>query len=88
LLAMVVAVSMKLVGALLSPGLLVIPAMAGVHLAQAPWVSIAAAAAVGIASVSLGLLGSIALDTPTGPTVIVTALIYYGCILLWKRLWR
>jgi zinc transport system permease protein len=74
LLAVVVALAMKVVGILLITALLIIPAAAARPFAATPERMAALAAALGAAAVAGGLWGSLELDTPAGPSVVVAAL--------------
>lgn len=73
LLAGVVAVSIKLVGVLLITALLIMPAATARYLAKSPLQMALLASAIGMGCAALGLLGSIAVDAPTGPTMVVMA---------------
>lgn len=72
-LALVVAVSIKIVGALLIGALLIIPAASARPLARTPEIMAAIAAIIGAGSALGGLQISYLLDTPTGPTIVCTA---------------
>jgi zinc transport system permease protein len=74
LMAMVVAISMKIVGVLLITALLIIPAAAARRFATSPEQMAVLAALAGALAVVLGLLGSLKWDTPSGPTIVVAAL--------------
>jgi zinc transport system permease protein len=74
LLAVVVALSMKVMGVLLITALLIIPAAAARPFAATPERMAVLAAALGAVAVAAGLWGSLELDTPAGPTVVVAAL--------------
>ena len=71
--ALVIAVSIQVVGALLISAFLIIPAATARHLSKSP--EAMAAWATGIAAVSglSGLAVSFAFDTPTGPTIVCVA---------------
>lgn len=73
LLALVVALAMKIVGVLLVTALLVIPAAAARRFASSPESMAAMAAGLGALAVLLGLYASLAFDTPSGPSVVVAA---------------
>ncbi|MDH5747884.1 MAG: metal ABC transporter permease [Rhodospirillales bacterium] len=77
LLALTVALAMKVVGVLLVTALLIIPAAAARRFARTPERMAVLAAAAGCLSVAGGLGGSLALDTPTGPTIVVAALFLF-----------
>ncbi|KEO56258.1 metal ABC transporter permease [Thioclava pacifica] len=72
-LAMTVAVSIKIVGALLIAALLIIPAAAARQAVRSPEAMAAGATGVGIVSVLLGLWGSLQFDTPAGPSIVAAA---------------
>lgn len=72
-LAVVVAVALKIVGALLIAALLIIPAAAARNLAQGPESMAVAAALIGGVSVWGGLQLSLMQDTPSGPSIVVFA---------------
>ena len=74
LVAAVIAVAIKIVGVLLIVALLVIPAATVRRFASSPEKMAAGAAVAGMAAVVGGLLASANLDTPTGPSIVVTAL--------------
>lgn len=73
LIATVVALSMKLVGVMLITALLIIPAAAARRLTRSPEAMAVVAAAIGVFSVVGGLAGSVVLDLPAGPAVVVVA---------------
>ena len=74
LMAVVIAISMKIVGVLLITALLIIPAAAARRFASGPEQMAILAIFVGIASVLGGLFGSLEWDTPAGPSIVVAAL--------------
>ncbi|KAB2931276.1 MAG: hypothetical protein F9K25_08180 [Candidatus Contendobacter sp.] len=73
LIALVVAVAMKVVGILLVTSLLIIPAAAARRFARSPEGMAALASLIGGAAVGLGLWASLRWDTPAGPSVVVAA---------------
>jgi zinc transport system permease protein len=73
LLALVVAVAMKIVGVLLVTALMVIPAAAARRLARSPESMAAIASAIGAFSCVAGLAASAEFDTPSGPSVVLAA---------------
>jgi zinc transport system permease protein len=78
LMALAVALGMKIVGILLIVSLLIIPAAAARQLARSPEQMALLAAAVGVLAVALGLAASLAWDTPAGPSIVVaTALLFF-----------
>lgn len=83
--ALVVAVALKVVGALLIGALLIIPAAAARGVARSPEAMAAGAVAIGMLAVAGGLAGSLAFDTPSGPTIVVVATAAYVASLLARR---
>ena len=73
LLAVVVALAMKVVGVLLVTSLIIIPAAAARRFARSPEQMAVLAAVLGCGAVAGGLAGSVALDTPSGPSIVVAA---------------
>jgi zinc transport system permease protein len=82
LIALVVALAMKLVGILLITSLLIIPAAAARRFARTPEQMAAIASAIGAAAVVLGLQASLRLDTPSGPSIVVAAALLFALTLL------
>ncbi len=77
LLALTVALAMKVVGILLITSLLIVPAAAARPLARTPVAMALIAAAAGSLSVAGGIGGSYLADTPTGPSIVVAALLLF-----------
>nr|WP_319947267.1 iron chelate uptake ABC transporter family permease subunit [uncultured Shimia sp.] len=76
-LAVVVAVAIKVIGALLIVALLIIPAASARSLARTPETMAAFAAILGAISALLGLRVSFQYDTPAGPTIVCVAAIIF-----------
>ena len=72
-LAVVVAVALKVVGALLIAAMLIIPAAAARALARTPEAMAGLAVAIGAVASLLGLALSLWQDTPAGPSIVVAA---------------
>lgn len=72
-LALTVALSIKIVGALLIAALLIIPAAAARSLSRTPEAMAGWAVGIGSLAVAAGLAGSLAYDTPAGPSIVVAA---------------
>ena len=72
-LAVVVAVAIKVVGALLIASMLIIPAAAARPLSRSPEAMAAGAIAIGTLAVAAGLWGSWQWDLPAGPSVVSAA---------------
>ncbi|WP_136253944.1 metal ABC transporter permease [Onishia niordana] len=87
-LAIVVAVALKVVGALLITALLIIPAAAARPFCRTPEAMALLTALIGAASTTGGLQTAYWLDTPTGPTIVSLAAILFalsGLAGLFKR---
>jgi zinc transport system permease protein len=78
LLAVVVALAMKVVGILLITSLLIIPAAAARRFSRTPEAMAALAALAGGLAVTGGLAGSLSFDTPAGPSVVVAAALLFA----------
>lgn len=74
LMALVIAISMKIVGVLLITALLIIPAATARRFARGPEQMAILAAVIGAGAVVAGLFGSLEWDTPSGPSIVVAAL--------------
>ena len=77
LMAVVIAISMKLVGVLLITAMLIIPAATARRFAKGPEVMAVLSALAGIMAVAGGLFGSLSLDLPSGPAIVVAALLLF-----------
>lgn len=77
LIALTVAVMMKVVGLLLVTSLLIIPAATARRFAGSPEVMALAAGGLGCLAVTGGLSASYYWDTPTGPSIVVVACIIF-----------
>jgi zinc transport system permease protein len=85
LMAAVIAIAMKIVGILLITSLLIIPAATARRFARTPERMAVIGAAFGAAAVVGGLFGSLEFDTPSGPSIVVAALILFLSSLLRLR---
>ncbi|MCV6585427.1 MAG: metal ABC transporter permease [Marinibacterium sp.] len=79
-LAIVVAVAIKVVGMLLIASLLIIPAAAARPLAQTPERMALLAALIGTGAALAGLQGAMWFDTPTGPSIVCAAALLFALI--------
>ncbi|MFP3921614.1 MAG: metal ABC transporter permease [Dichotomicrobium sp.] len=77
LVAAIVAMTMKVVGVLLITALLIIPAAAARNFAGTPERMAVIAAGIGAVGVAAGLHGSLYLDTPAGPSIVVAAMLLF-----------
>ena len=85
LLAMTVALAMKVVGILLISALLIMPPAAAHALSKGPRQMAAIASVVGIMSVLFGMWASFRWDTPAGPSIVVTAMLLFIASLTFRR---
>jgi zinc transport system permease protein len=74
LMALVIAIAMKIVGILLITALLIIPAATARRFAATPEQMAVLASFIGAVAVTGGLFGSLHYDTPSGPSIVVAAL--------------
>ncbi len=77
LIALVIAVSMKIVGVLLITSMMLIPAAVARRFSRTPEQMALLAALAGALAVVLGLAGSWYWDTPTGPSIVVAAALLF-----------
>ena len=80
LMAMLIAVAMKIVGVLLITSLLIIPPAAARQLAKTPEQMAILASALGSLSVVVGLLLAFTLDIPAGPAIVLAATLGFGLL--------
>lgn len=73
LIALVIAGAMQIVGILLITSLLIIPAATARRFSGSPEAMAVAAGFLGMLAVAGGLMGSLWLDTPSGPSVVLAA---------------
>lgn len=88
ILALVIALAMKIVGVLLITSLLIIPAATARRFANTPEQMAVVASSIGIVSVCGGLWSSLQWDSPSGPSIVVLELFFFllsaGGLRLWK----
>lgn len=82
LMALVIALAMKIIGVLLITALLIIPAATARRFSTGPEMMAVIAAVLGAMSVVGGLFGSLEWDTPSGPSIVVAALVLFVISLL------
>ncbi|HCL65722.1 MAG TPA: hypothetical protein DIC56_12970 [Rhizobium sp.] len=82
LMALVIAIAMKIVGIMLITALLIIPAAAARRFSATPEVMAVLASVIGAVAVVGGLFGSLTYDTPSGPSIVVAALLLFLASLL------
>mgnify|MGYP000161829743 FL=1 len=73
LIASVIAVAIKIVGVLLITSLLIIPAATARRISLSPAQMMLVSSIIGVFAVILGLTGSLNLDTPSGPSIVVAS---------------
>src|SRR3546814_727113 len=77
LIALVIAIAMKIVGIVLITSLLIIPAAAARRLSRTPEQMAVAASLIRCAAVGSGIWGSFTWDTPSGPSIVVAATVLF-----------
>ncbi|MGM4910739.1 zinc ABC transporter permease subunit ZnuB [Rhizobiales bacterium] len=82
LMAVVIAIAMKIVGIMLITSLLIIPAATARRFSSTPELMAILASLIGAVAVVGGLFGSLTYDTPSGPSIVVAALILFILSLL------
>ncbi|RYY01261.1 MAG: zinc ABC transporter permease subunit ZnuB [Gammaproteobacteria bacterium] len=85
LMALVIAIAMKVVGVLLITALLIIPAAASRRLTHTPEAMAVVASILGATAVSLGLGASYLWDSPAGPSIVLAATILFILTLTKKQ---
>ncbi len=85
LMAAVIAIAMKIVGILLITSLLIIPAATARRFATTPERMAIFASLAGALAVAGGLAGSLRFDTPSGPSIVVAALVLFLASLFASR---
>ncbi len=77
LMAAVIAISIKIVGVLLITSMLIFPVAIARRFASGPEQITLIAALVGIIAIFGGLYGSLQLDTPAGPSIVIAASAFF-----------
>ncbi|QDG78067.1 metal ABC transporter permease [Labrenzia sp. PHM005] len=75
--AIVIAIALKIIGALLITALLILPAAAARRWAGSPEQMALLAGLAGVIAVVVGLYGSLHYDTPSGPSIVVAAMLLF-----------
>lgn len=82
LMALVIAIAMKIVGIMLITSLLIIPAATARRFSSTPEIMAVIASLIGAVAVIGGLMGSLHYDTPSGPSIVVAAVVLFILSLL------
>lgn len=77
LIALAVAVSIKVVGMLLITSMLIVPAATARHFARTPHGMAGLSMLAGVVAVAGGLYASYRMDTPSGPSIILAAIVLF-----------
>lgn len=77
LMAAIIAIAMNIVGILLITSLLIIPAATARRLSSTPEQMVVIASLAGVVAVVAGLFGSLTYDTPSGPSIVVAAMLLF-----------
>lgn len=88
LLAVTIAVAMKIVGILLVMAFLIVPAVAARPISRTPEVMAALAAGIGVVGTVLGLTLSLNHDTPGGPSIVLAMTVLAAVSLVIGRVMR
>lgn len=83
-----IAFSIKMMGALLVPAFLIIPALAARPFAKTPEQMAFGAGLLAVLSAVAGLFASYEWDTPSGPMMVCTAVAFYGVLMVFKQMLR
>jgi zinc transport system permease protein len=73
MMALIIAIAMKIVGVLLITSLMIIPAASARRFARTPEMMAVCASLIGCIAVGLGLFASVTWDTPAGPSIVLSA---------------
>jgi zinc transport system permease protein len=85
IISLTVALSLHVVGILLLGALLIIPAATAQRFSRSPEQMAILASCLGLGAVTVGLGASLAWNTPTSPTIVVTSLAFFLGSFLFKR---
>lgn len=86
--AVMIALGIKLIGIILLSGLFLIPSATSYLLARTMRELLVGSVSIGVGAAILGLLGSVALDTATGPTIVLAASLLFAVTLLFRPFLR
>lgn len=86
LIALVIATAMQVVGVLLITALMIIPAATARRFARTPEHMAILAMVFGVVAVFGGIWGSLQYDTPTGPSIVVAAMLVFVALFFWPAI--
>lgn len=86
LIALVIATAMQVVGVLLITALMIIPAATARRFARTPEHMAILAMVFGVLAVFGGIWGSLQYDTPTGPSIVVAAMLVFVALFFWPAI--
>jgi zinc transport system permease protein len=84
--AVTVVMAMKVVGIMLISSLLIVPPVTALQIATSFRGTMVTAAVISVVSVLVGVCLSVALDMPTGATIVILNFIFFIMSLAWRRL--
>jgi zinc transport system permease protein len=84
--AVTVVMAMKVVGIMLISSLLIVPPVTALQIARSFRGTMVTAAVISVLSVLVGVCLSVALDMPTGATIVILNFIFFIMSLAWRRL--
>ncbi|MCK5727256.1 MAG: metal ABC transporter permease [Thiotrichaceae bacterium] len=84
LIAVTIAIGIKVIGALLISSLLIIPAAAARYLVCSPIRMVFVSMVIGIFAVCAGMTSSFFFDTPTGPAIILSASFIFSLLFIYN----
>ena len=82
LLAAIIAISIKIVGLLLITGMLIMPAAMSRNISNNPQQMVKLSVVGGLLSVLIGLFSSLQFNSPSGPSIITSALVLFSLTLI------
>ena len=88
LLAGIIALSIKLVGVILVTAMLIVPAASAQNIARSLTAMFSISIVLGLLSVAIGMFSSVALNSSSGPTIVLTSTIFFALSLFLKPLFK
>lgn len=88
LLAGIIALSIKLVGVILITGMLIIPAASAQNIARSLTVMFIVSIVLGLLSVAIGMFASVALNSSSGPTIVLISTTFFALSLFLKPFFK